>query len=99
VLRNVRYKINYNGNVSTLTASFSAKSLEQLDKEISVQGSGGGYLSNEISYRSIVLRNTYNPILPVGHIHTPRIKAFEPKATEQIIAQIKTMLILSLPAI
>ncbi|MFT5758022.1 MAG: pyrrolidone-carboxylate peptidase [Alteromonadaceae bacterium] len=94
-----QYKINYNGNVSTLTASFSAKSLEQLDKEISVQGSGGGYLSNEISYRSIVLRNTYNPILPVGHIHTPRIKAFEPKATEQIIAQIKTMLILSLPAI
>jgi hypothetical protein len=93
------YKINYNGKISTLKGSFSAQSLRELEGETSVQGSGGGYLSNEISYRSIVLRNTYNPILPVGHIHTPRIKAFEPKATEKILEQIKAMLTLSVPSI
>jgi len=93
------YEINYNGNISTLAASFSANSLLELNKETSVQGSGGGYLSNEISYRSIVLRNTYNPILPVGHIHTPRIKAFEPKSTKKIIKQIKAMLTMSVSAI
>jgi len=93
------YEINYNANISTLTASMSVNSLPELDKEISVKGSGGGYLSNEISYRSIVLRNTYNPILPVGHIHTPRIKAFEPKVTEKIVKQIKAMISKSITAI
>jgi pyrrolidone-carboxylate peptidase len=93
------YVVNYNGNISTLKTSFSAKSLRELDGETSVQGSGGGYLSNEISYRSIVLRNIYTPVLPVGHIHTPRIKAFEPKATEKIVEQIKAMLTLSVPVI
>ncbi|NQZ83363.1 MAG: hypothetical protein HRT52_20360 [Colwellia sp.] len=94
-----KYEINYNGYISTLSANFSANSLMELNKKTSVQGSGGGYLSNEISYRSIVLRNIYNPILPVGHIHTPRIKAFEPKVTEKIIEQIKAMLTKSVPVI
>jgi len=93
------YEINYNGNISTLTATKSVKSLVELDKNISVKGSGGGYLSNEISYRSILLRNTYNAILPVGHIHTPRIKAFEPEITENIVKQIKAMIAKSITAI
>ena len=67
-------------------------SLIELVGEIAVSGSGGGYLSNEISYRSIVLRNEKNPVLPVGHIHTPRIKAYQPKTSENIVKQIKQML-------
>ncbi len=93
------FKINDNGKVSTLNNTFVAKSLTELAKQTSVQGSGGGYLSNEISYRSILLREQYNPVLPVGHIHTPRIKAFEPKTSEKIIKQIKRMFTHAIPSI
>jgi len=86
------YKINDNKNIRTLSGKRTGKSLAGLARETSVQGSGGGYLSNEISYRSIVLRNELNKNLPVGHIHTPRIKAFEPATSKKIVDQIKQML-------
>jgi len=86
------YKINDNHKITTMEKTFEPVVLSELAQEISVQGSGGGYLSNEISYRSILLRNKYNSQLPVGHIHTPRIKAFEPKTSAKIVKQIKQML-------
>lgn len=86
------YKINDNRLVTTLTKKFTPQSLSELNGQVSVQGSGGGYLSNEVSYRSIILRNKMNPVLPVGHIHTPRIKAYQPKVSENIVKQIKQML-------
>jgi hypothetical protein len=64
----------------------------KLNDKMSVEGSGGGYLSNEVSYRSLVLRDLYNPKLPVGHIHTPRIKSFDTKVLSNIIEQTKAML-------
>jgi len=94
-----KYKINDNRQVITLEKTYNAKSLAELVNQTSVQGSGGGYLSNEISYRSIVLRNKHNPVLPVGHIHTPRIKAFEPKTSADIVQQIKQMLTQAIKAI
>jgi pyrrolidone-carboxylate peptidase len=36
-----------------------------------VRGSGGGYLSNEIFYRTSLLRHSSNKNIPVGHLHTP----------------------------
>ncbi|MFJ8475199.1 pyroglutamyl peptidase [Kitasatospora sp. NPDC094011] len=36
-----------------------------------VAGGGGGYLSNEVAYRSNRLRLDLNPDLPGGHLHTP----------------------------
>jgi hypothetical protein len=36
-----------------------------------VAGGGGGYLSNEVAYRSNRLRLELNPALPGGHLHTP----------------------------
>jgi len=93
------YKVNDNHQVTTLEQTFSPKSLAELNGQISVQGAGGGYLSNEISYRSLVLRDLYRPILPVGHIHTPRIKTFSPKTNQDIVGQIKAMLTQSIPAI
>ena len=93
------YQVNDNAKVTTLTKTFTASSLTELNNEISVAGSGGGYLSNEISYRSLILRDQYNPVLPVGHIHTPRIKAFDPKASAKIVKQIKQMLTLAIPEI
>jgi pyrrolidone-carboxylate peptidase len=93
------YKVIDNRVVSTLTKQFTPQSLNELKGHVSVQGSGGGYLSNEISYRSIVLRNEKNPVLPVGHIHTPRIKAFQPQTSESIVKQIKQMLTHAINAI
>ena len=98
-----RFAINDNHNVTTTSGKLhdqqAPKYLRELRQQISVQGSGGGYLSNEISYRSIRLRDLHNPVLPVGHIHTPRIKAFAPKTTADIIKQIKRMLTLAVPKI
>ena len=53
------WQVNDNHQVSTIdSGQFEAKSLNELQNETSVEGSGGGYLSNEISYRSILLMAT-----------------------------------------
>jgi pyrrolidone-carboxylate peptidase len=91
-----QYKVNDNRQVTTLTKSFQPNSLADLDWHVAVSGSGGGYLSNEISYRSIRLRNSLGSNIPTGHIHTPRIKQFDSKVTTNIAQQIKTMLRYSL---
>lgn len=94
------YKVIDNHKIETLTkGKFEAKNLAQLKGETAVQGSGGGYLSNEISYRSIILRNKLNPDLPVGHIHTPRIKDWKYEEVKDIVLQIEDMLRHSIPAI
>lgn len=90
---NSPFKVNDNRKVTTLEKTFEASSLKSLANATSVEGSGGGYLSNEISYRSMILRNDYAPVMPVGHIHTPRFKGFEPEKSEQITEQIKRMLL------
>lgn len=89
---NTHFIIIDNNKVTTLTGDMEPESLSELANKVSVNGSGGGYLSNEISYRSILIRNRYNPTLPVGHIHTPRIKAFEPETSKKIVADIKAMI-------
>ena len=88
-----KYLVNDNRKVTTLSGgTFNGQSLAELVQQTSVSGSGGGYLSNEISYRSIMLRNKLNPTLPVGHIHTPRIKAFDQQALMDIVSQTKNII-------
>jgi pyrrolidone-carboxylate peptidase len=87
-----KYQVNDNRKVSTLAQTFDAASLAEIVNQISVNGSGGGYLSNEVSYRSVLLRDKYNPLLPVGHIHTPRIKAFDRQALMDIVNQTKNII-------
>jgi pyrrolidone-carboxylate peptidase len=87
------WSVNDNRQISTLSrGQFKASSLAELHDEISVEGSGGGYLSNEISYRSILLRDQFNLNLPVGHIHTPRIKGYDSQVESDIVAQISAMI-------
>jgi pyrrolidone-carboxylate peptidase len=57
-----------------------------------VEGSGGGYLSNEISYRAILLQNQLGSRIPTGHIHTPSIAGFEADTEAAIVEQVKAML-------
>ncbi|OUS72006.1 hypothetical protein B5G52_09105 [Pseudoalteromonas sp. A601] len=86
------FKINDNHKVITLEKAFEPKSLAELEGAIAVKGGGGGYLSNEISYRSIRLRDELNSDIPTGHIHTPRIAQLEPETEAKIVKQIQAML-------
>jgi pyrrolidone-carboxylate peptidase len=38
---------------------------------IAVEGSGGGYLSNEMAYRNTLVRKHFGPDMPAGHLHVP----------------------------
>ena len=88
-----RFQVIDNHKITTLDkGEFEPQTLAELKGEISVKGSGGSYLSNEISYRSVALRDKLGVTLPVGHVHTPRIKAFEPDTEKAIITQLREML-------
>lgn len=98
------YKVIDNHKVTSIAKSqqpnaIEPKALSQFDGHIAVSGSGGGYLSNEISYRSIRLKNQLNSTIPTGHIHTPRIQQFEPEVEAKIVKQLRTMLTRSLASI
>ncbi|MDP7592764.1 MAG: hypothetical protein QF552_08755 [Litorilituus sp.] len=95
------YKVIDNHQVTILNKAqenitFKPESYAELTNHIAVKGSGGGYLSNEISYRSIRLRNKLNSTIPTGHIHTPRIQQYEPETEKKIVMQIRKMLEMSL---
>lgn len=93
------FKINDNHKVTTTEKSYEPATLQELAGKTSVQGSGGGYLSNEISYRSLLIRDQYHPSLPVGHIHTPRFQGFEPAKIKKIVEQVENMLKKAIPAL
>jgi len=93
------YKVIDNHQVTTLEKTYQPKTLAELDDNVAVNGAGGGYLSNEISYRSIRIRNIIGSTIPTGHIHTPRIQQFDPEIESKIVEQISSMLKHSLTAI
>jgi pyrrolidone-carboxylate peptidase len=89
-----QWKINDNHGVITLAkGAFDASSLVELQGSTSVEGSGGGYLSNEISYRAVLLGQQLNSHIPVGHIHTPRVAGYDADTEAQILEQVKAMVI------
>ncbi len=87
------YLVNDRTTVTTTKKTFDADSIKQLLDTTSVAGSGGGYLSNEISYRSINLANQLNSKVAVGHLHTPRVKGFHLEKELQIVQQIQEIII------
>ncbi|MEM8768682.1 MAG: hypothetical protein AAGE43_14630 [Pseudomonadota bacterium] len=99
------YAVRDNRQVRTLEGGARQVSrLEDLAGETAVAGSGGGYLSNEISYRSVRLnselaRELGREPLPLGHLHTPRIAGFDREAELAIVAQIRDLLVAGLEAV
>ncbi|MCP3668303.1 MAG: hypothetical protein GY696_38425 [Gammaproteobacteria bacterium] len=108
------YGVNDNGTVIYLDndkktgsgrkTEITAQSLQELKEIIkdnaAHSGSGGSYLSNEISYRTIRLRNQLDSDIPTGHIHTPSTyEGFNADTAKNIVDQITTMLKLALPAL
>ena len=78
--------------------TFAAKALSELADQTSVSGSGGGYLSNEISYRSILLHQRLLADFPIGHIHTPRVDGYDEAVERRIVAQILGLLVHAIEA-
>lgn len=69
-----------------------------------VRGSGGGYLSNEIFYRTSLLRHRSGKHIPIGHLHTPYLPA--PSAVnhfqalrDAIVSRVEQILKATLPHI
>lgn len=87
-----KWQVNDNHGVTTVAkGEFKATSLTELQSSTSVEGSGGGYLSNEISYRAILLQQQFNSSIAVGHIHTPRVKGYDAETETNIVNQVKAM--------
>ncbi|MEE4360611.1 MAG: hypothetical protein V2I63_03710 [Pseudomonadales bacterium] len=87
------WPVRDNHRVTTLErGTFEAASLDELDDQTAVRGGGGGYLSNEISFRTVRLVRELGLDLVVGHIHTPRIEGFDTAALASILDQIEALL-------
>ena len=86
------YEIRDNRRVATLErGTFDAASLGELDGLTAVRGGGGGYLSNEISYRTVRLAQALGSETAVGHIHTPRLEGFDEETLRAITDQLSAM--------
>ena len=86
------YEIRDNRRVATLErGTFDAASLTELDGLTAVRGGGGGYLSNEISYRTVRLAQALGRETAVGHIHTPRLEGFDEETLRAITDQLSAM--------
>jgi hypothetical protein len=65
-----------------------------------VEGSGGGYLSNEIFYRNSLLRTNSGSSVPVIHLHTPTLAPGAADATRNTsIESVRKILRAALPGI
>ena len=85
-----KFEIRDNHTVTTLErGEVSVNTLSELAGQIAVQGSGGGYLSNEIAYRVV---RSVGGRFPVGHIHTPRVEGIEPTKVRDITDQVTKMI-------
>ncbi|MFQ6370767.1 hypothetical protein [Shewanella sp. YIC-542] len=88
-----KWKIHDNRKVTTQQrGSIAPQRLAELASSTSVEGSGGGYLSNEIAYRAILLQQQLGSPIATGHIHTPRVSGYDETTEQQILTQLKAML-------
>ncbi len=90
------FAVRDNRKVATLeSGDHEARGLEALHGETAVRGSGGGYLSNEIAYRTLLANERIHGRenrIPMGHIHTPRLEGFDPAFEAKIVTQIEALL-------
>ena len=97
-----RFTVRDNRTVATLQrGELEAPDLAFLAGQTAVRGSGGGYLSNEIAYRTLLV-NQQQPRqqwVPMGHIHTPRLEGFDPEFERQVVGQIEALLVSAVEAL
>ncbi|MCY3884476.1 MAG: hypothetical protein OXG24_06105 [Gammaproteobacteria bacterium] len=83
--------------VTTLeTGELHADSLDELADKTAFDGSGGGFLSNEISYRSRLLHRDLGAQIPLGHLHVPRISNFDSTILSNMTSQTRALIVAAL---
>ena len=88
-----RWRVRDNRRVRSLQrGQIVAESLAQLGDDTAVAGSSGGYLSNEIAYRSLLLAKRLGVNFPVGHVHTPTVRGHDPALEKDMVDQIRAII-------
>lgn len=86
------WPVRDNREVRTLRGPLTVRSLSDLRGEVAVSGSGGGYLSNEIAYRSLLLGQRLGVGFPIGHIHTPAVQGHDGAMEHAIVNQVRRLI-------
>ena len=95
-----RWAVRDNHRVATVARGrFDAESLEDLAGETAVEGSGGGYLSNEVAYRTLLSAERLGLDLPIGHIHVPALRGHDAGWERDIIDQVQRMIVAGVRAV
>ena len=95
-----RWPIRDNRQVTTLErGDVEPGALSELVGQTAVRGSGGGYLSNEIAYRTLRLVQLRSAPTRVGHVHTPAVLGFDADLESLMVQQIESMLIAAVGAL
>ncbi|MCY3819911.1 MAG: hypothetical protein OXH52_11195 [Gammaproteobacteria bacterium] len=88
-----RWPIRDNRRVTTLErGSFTVQTLKELAHDTAVRGSSGGFLSNEITYRSLLLQQRLGAEFPLGHLHTPALKGYDAELEGDIVGQVRRII-------
>lgn len=88
-----RWPVRDNRGVRSLErGTFAAESLADLTNDTAVQGSGGGYLSNEIAYRSLLLQERLGVRFPLGHLHTPSVRGYDLALEQEMVDQVRRII-------
>ena len=87
-----RWRVRDNRRVRSLErGAVNAESLSDLREDTAAAGSGGGFLSNEIAYRSLRLQQRLGARFPLGHIHTPAVVGHNAAIEGDIVEQVRAM--------
>ena len=85
-----RWPVRDNRRVTSLERGpLTPRSLAELKDDTAVAGSGGGYLSNEVAYRALKLRQRLGATFAVGHLHAPRVDGYDADAEREMVGQIR----------
>ena len=88
-----RWEVRDNRRVTTVhRGTFTGRSLTELEGETAVRGSSGGYLSNEITYRSLLLQRRLGVEFPLGHLHTPALRGHDAVVEGEIVDQVRRII-------
>jgi pyrrolidone-carboxylate peptidase len=88
-----RARVSDKRHVTTIEdGAVETSSLSSLASKHAISGSGGNFLSNEISYRALNLQSKLGASIPMGHIHVPRVLGYVESQVRRDFALFKEML-------